>query len=676
MTVWWERGRRPDQLPAIEQGEPRLVPGGRAALIAVVRARIAGFTPDWRPAKEGDAGDALIKLFGTQLEPVLARIERLDERALIEFLSTAGLSLPGARPASALVAFEVAPAAPAPVVVPPGFQLASAAADGSPDDVIWETQRTLAAIPGEVAELFVHDGETIRPVEPAAPFEPFGPEQRAGSYLLIGLDAPLAPSPTLSLGVLLADAATAPTPVAEGGEPGATASRPVLRWEALAAGGFQPVEVITDGSALLARTGIVELRLPRGFPPDRPAAAGEGEPRRWLRLRLLQGRRESPTPIARLLLNVVSALAARSIRDELPTPLGASAPRQWRLSQTPVLEGSLVLVVDEGIEAFDDAEEDVAAAGFCRWHAVETLSGQPPDARVYVLDPATGIISFGDNRTGRAPPAGIRNIVARLYQVAAGRASAVEAESITRMLRSIPHLRGVTNPLPASGGVDTGTLEAILASGPALVRARGRAVSPDDMALLAGQAPGADVARAFALRGVDPALPGARMPGVVGLFVVPRRRPGDPAAGPPVADQATLGAAAAALARDLAPLGARVVAGNPRYHRVRIEAAVEIDAVADAGAVMRVLFDALDRYLDPYRGGEAGDGWGLGAPLRHARLVRRLHDASAAVRSVPYLAINLDGHRHEACADAPLSLYGLPWPDGHELIPQIAEIQP
>ena len=604
MTVWWERGRRPGQPPAVEKGEPRLVRGGRAALIAALRARIPGFTPDWRPATEGDAGDALIKLFGTQLEPVLARIERLDERALIEFLSTAGLSLPGARPAIALVAFEVAAAAPAPVVVPPGFQLASAAADGSPDDVIWETQRTLAAIPGKVAELFVHDGETIRAVDPAAPFEPFGPEQRAGSYLLIGLDAALAPSPTLSLGVLLADAGAAPAPVAEGGEPGAASSHPVLRWEVLAGGRFQPVEVITDGSALLARTGIVELRLPRGFPPDRLAAAGEGEARRWLRLQLIQGRRESPTPIARLLLNVVPVLAARNIRDELPTPLGASAPRQWRLSQTPVLDGSLVLEVDEGIEAFEDAEADVAAAGFRRWHAVETLAGQPPDARVYVLDPAAGIISFGDNQTGRAPPAGTRNIVARLYQVAAGRASAVEAESITRMLRSIPHLRGVTNPLPASGGVDAGTLEAILASGPALARARGRAVSPGDMALLAGQAPGADVARAFALRGVDPALPGARMPGVVGLFVVPRRRPGDPAAGPPVADQATLGAAAAALARDLGPLGTRVVADHPRYHRVRIEAAVEIDAAADAGAVMRVLFDALDRYLDPHRGGD------------------------------------------------------------------------
>jgi hypothetical protein len=143
-----------------------------------------------------------------------------------------------------------------------------------------------------------------------------------------------------------------------------------------------------------------------------------------------------------------------------------------------------------------------------------------------------------------------------------------------------------------------------------------------------------------------------------------------------VADQATLGAAAASLARELGPLGARVVADNPRYHRVRIEAAVEIDDAADAGAVMRVLFDALDNYLDPYRGGEAGEGWALGAPLRHARLVRRLHDASEAVRSIPYLSINVDGQRHEACADAALSLYGLPWPDGHELIPQVAEVQP
>ena len=169
MTVWWERGRAAGQRAFVKAGQPQLLPGGRDALITALRGRIHGFTPDWRPESAGDAGEPLIRLFGTQLDPVLKRIEQLDDKAIIEFLSTAGLSLASARPARALVSFEVAPTAPVPVIVPEGFQLASSAADDSGEEVVWETDDTLAAVPGEIAELLVFDGEVTRSLNPAEP---------------------------------------------------------------------------------------------------------------------------------------------------------------------------------------------------------------------------------------------------------------------------------------------------------------------------------------------------------------------------------------------------------------------------------------------------------------------------------------------------------------------------
>jgi hypothetical protein len=84
------------------------------------------------------------------------------------------------------------------------------------------------------------------------------------------------------------------------------------------------------------------------------------------------------------------------------------------------------------------------------------------------------------------------------------------------------------------------------------------------MALMAVTAEGADIARAFALPGVDPAMPGLPQPGVVGLFVVSGRRPGDRWPEPPMPGAETLRAVAAHLAHRLGPLGARVAAAAPR----------------------------------------------------------------------------------------------------------------
>ncbi|MGE0853112.1 MAG: putative baseplate assembly protein [Hyphomicrobiaceae bacterium] len=679
--AWWDRARRPSDRAAMAGGAPVLVPGGTPALVRALWERRSHYVPDWRPGNgTEDAGEALVRLFGSQLEPVLARVERLGERALVEFLSAAGVSLGAARPAIALLAFTAASAAPRPVQVPERFQVTSPTADGSPGDVTWETTRSLFAVPGEVAEMLTHDGTVLRPVVAGESVRPFGLDQRLGSYLLLGLDTPIAPEPTLTLGLLLAaDAAGPPAPVAEGGEAPPDRPRPTLVWEALVGSRFQPMEVVVDDTAAVTRGGVVQLRCPRGWAPERPDTIFPGPPRRWLRLRLAQGRHTpAPVRIASVLLNLVPAIAARTVIDEVPTPLGGREPGRYRLSQAPVLAGSLILEVEEGEAEPDEIvpEPDIGVAaigpGWRRWQEVKTLVGRPGDARVFVLDPATGVVSFGDNREGRAPPAGVRNIVARRYRVATGRAGAVEAGAISRPVRSVPFLQGVSNPLPASGGADAESLVAALRRGPGLVRARGRAVTASDMALMAVTAPGADIARAFALPGVDPSMPGLPQPGVVGLFVVPVRRPGDRSLEPPMPAAETLRAVAGHLARELGPLGARVVAAAPRWHRVRIEAIVELDPAADVGASIGLVLDALDRYFDPYLGGEADEGWSLGAAIQHPRLLRRVLDASSDVRAVPHLAIVVDGLRRDPCEDAPLAADGLPWPVGHEVVPLVA----
>ena len=219
-TTWWERARGVRQVEVVENGEPRLVPGGRTRVLRDIRQRVPQYVPEWQSGAAPDAGEALVKLFGAQIDPVVSRIERLDEKWIVEFLSITGVTVAPARPAASLVAFTAASLAPTPVIVPSGFPLSSAAADGTPNDVTWETERGVAVLPGEIAKTFVFDGEALRPVGDSEPFLAFGPEQKPGSYLLLGIESTVDPA-RRSLGVVVATRDGAPASAAAGGEPAA-----------------------------------------------------------------------------------------------------------------------------------------------------------------------------------------------------------------------------------------------------------------------------------------------------------------------------------------------------------------------------------------------------------------------------------------------------------------------
>jgi predicted phage baseplate assembly protein len=346
-----------------------------------------------------------------------------------------------------------------------------------------------------------------------------------------------------------------------------------------------------------------------------------------------------------------------------------------RLARAPVLSGSVVLEVDEGAAGADlfsleDADEVATGSGgtFRQWQEVASLAGQRPDARVFALDTGTGEIRFGDGREGRAPPPGVRVVAVRSYAVTLGAAGNVAAEAISRLPVRIAGISAATNPFPAAGGAAAEETTTVIALGPALLKTRGRAVSTGDMALLARQSPSANVLRAYALSGVDPAFPGASRPGTVGVFIVPRRHPSEPPGAPPVTTSETLGAVARHLAHAVGPLGARVVAAAPRYEEVRIEATLSVSPGADPVAAERAARAALDLWLNP----ETAE-WRIGATLRHSDLTHVVLDADAGIAAVPFLAVTLDGIGFPACADVALRRFSLPWPGRHRLVVETEE---
>jgi predicted phage baseplate assembly protein len=674
-----EIGQGREQLggdPRIVRGadgpQPELVAADSASVREAVRDRIPAFTPEWTRLHREDPGVALVRLFGFEIEPVLRRVNRLPEKLLVEYLGTAGVRPLPATAAETVLRFTVGPAAPRAVRVPAGSQFAAPAATGEGELVTFETVADISATAATIVEVLVQEGGLVAAAElpeRGSALRAFGRRARQGNALWIGLSPDTDPGGSISLGISIAAPPGNPPPVGQGGLPGVDVlAGPLLRWEALG-GGAQPAELIHDETGGLVRSGVIELGVPRDWRPGRPSVLGEGDSRRWLRVRIVQGEFDGPPSLAGLFLNAARAQARRSVRNEALTPAGRSrlATQRMRVTQTPVIPRSLVLEVDEGAAAdvFGVASGDTASSGTSRrWHEVEDLSTSEPDDRVFVLDPASGEVTFGDGQHGMRVPQGFRNVIAERYYVGGGAAGAVDADSVKTMLTSLPFVTAVTNPVRASGGTDPEPQRAVVRRGPKQIRARGRAVAVADYGLLALRAPGASIARAHAVGGVHPAHPGAPIPGVVGVFVIPPDR----GEGAPTPDEAALRAVAHYLSETVAPAGVEVVAASPPYHAVRAEVQVIVDAAQDPGAVVRAVTLALDEYLHPITGGDDGDGWPFGGPIRYVPLVQRVLAASPAVRAVPRLDLIVDRVRVRPCTDRQLSPNALLWPAGHEVV--------
>jgi predicted phage baseplate assembly protein len=679
--VWWGRecypGNKASLGSAGELGvkQPELVTAKAASVTSALRARIPSYTPQWTNLRNSDAGIALVRLFGEQVEPVLTRLNRLPERALIGFLATAGVEPLPATPAAVNLQFQLTDDAPESVFIPEGFQVGAKPAGGSGDLVTFETQRGFSAVPARIAELHVQLGTLFHQVDlqdgtAATPFLVFGPKPAPGRALFIGLSGKASPGDTLSLGVKVALPPGAPLPVPSGGiVPQPVLAPPLLRWEVLDGGGYQPAELITDQTGGLQRSGIVTLRLPGSWRVGgRPAGLAGDQPLRWLRLRLLHGSYQHPPQLSALQLNVVEALALKTIFNEVLQPVVAdSKGTQMELSQTPVFPGSLVLEVDDGSPEFQavtlTADGDPVQPPEQVWQEVADLALYGSRDQVYLLDPSSGVVTFGDGVHGALLPKGFRNVRAVRYRVGGGAAGAVDAGAVSTMLSSVPFVKGVSNSDPSTGGTDAESQQHAVRRGPQEIRTGGRSVAPADYALLALRAPGALVKRAYASPARHPSFPGTPIPGVVGVYLVPP----DIGAGAPIPDQGTLREVSRYLSGQVAPAGVEVVTAAPRYRRIRAEAAVVTRAGADAGETVVAVAAAIDSYLHPLTGGDDGEGWPFGGTLRYATVLLRLLGL-AGVSAISHLNFVVDGLRIAGCTDVPIGEDELFWPEGHQVV--------
>jgi predicted phage baseplate assembly protein len=116
------------------------------------------------------------------------------------------------------------------------------------------------------------------------------------------------------------------------------------------------------------------------------------------------------------------------------------------------------------------------------WTEVDTLYGQPGDARVYLTrraEDGTVTVRFGDGATGARLPTGRDNVVAS-YRVGTGLAGNLPANRISLLMSRPLGVQDVINPAPAAGADDPEPLARARRNAPTTVLTLDRIVSLRD----------------------------------------------------------------------------------------------------------------------------------------------------------------------------------------------------
>jgi hypothetical protein len=506
---------------------------------------------------------------------------------------------------------------------------------------------------------FQYTDRTGEAVWPGRTFQPFTPPADVTPALYLGFDKPL---PVDALGLFF-----------DIEEDPAETLGPALVWEHWDGGAWQRLRV-DDETRRLRVPGLVSLV----GPSDSQPLARFGTARFWLRVRLKEDGPPGEPTVRGLFPNATWAVQQQTVIDD---PIGASTglpnqvfafrqipilagerievrelagPRagvEWRIVAMELLPGGQRAILE--IEALLGREGSVTDVEYgplrlrrdrnkqvtevwVLWQGREHLLRSGPNDRHYVLERSRGRLQFGDGAAGKVPPPGAA-ILARRYQTGGGSVGNLPAGAITQLQGAIGGVDSVRNPVPAEGGADAETLDAVRARGPSTLRHRGRGLSVTDLATLAREAsPAVAVAAAVSARSVD----GRRRPGHVTLVIIPASA--DPRPWPSFGLRERVRRYVEARAEaTVAALGRFEVTG-PAYVPVDVDATIAPWDPSEAGAVEQRARAALTKLLHPLTGGPEGAGWRPGRDVYLSDLAAVLERVEG-VDHVDDLAISIAG---------------------------------
>lgn len=182
--------------------------------------------------------------------------------------------------------------------------------------------------------------------------------------------------------------------------------------------------------------------------------------------------------------NVALATQGETVRESLGSGDAAKIFQRFVLRQPPLTYvggGS----ASGAVSTLDIRVNDL------RWREIPSLLDAGPQDRVFVTrldDAGRTTVLFGDGVTGARLPTGTENIKAT-YRKGMGVGGLVKANQLSQLINRPSGVKGVNNPLPATGAADRETIDAARQNAPLPVLTLGRIVSGQDYA---------DFARSFA----------------------------------------------------------------------------------------------------------------------------------------------------------------------------------
>jgi len=425
---------------------------------------------------------------------------------------------------------------------------------------------------------------------------------------------------------------------------------------------------VTDSTNGLRRSGIVVLPIP-AIPAPQPntsstcavvlnaSAAGWATPPRVTRL--------IPNVVSAVHLRALTAGAAENIQDQV---------KSWRR-----LPGNAIILPETDRPAFANTRPEEKGPALANtltvaitesdgtakdWTPVDDLGIYGPEDTVFVYDAVSARLRFGDGEAGRLPIPKDPTSVAVSYSVGGGTAGNLASGLQWTVDNAGAGTLKAWNVVPAAGGLDAETLDKVRQRAPEVLKSTGRAITADDFKEIATQTPGTSVARAVAAVGRHPCFPNQLVPGAVTVFLVqdvPRDTDLSPLYGTsdtfppgPVADQPTIAAVLAAL-NAAKMVTTEVFVASAIYREVALALTI-VAAPSDKNGMKMSLYQAFQKYFDPLIGGDEGDGWPFGGPIRPSTLLQIAKTTIGPAGTVNKVSISLfDGTvTGESCKDVPI----------------------
>ncbi|HEX8185216.1 MAG TPA: hypothetical protein VF747_10705, partial [Blastocatellia bacterium] len=197
------------------------------------------------------------------------------------------------------------------------------------------------------------------------------------------------------------------------------------------------------------------------------------------------------------------------------------------------------------------------------------------------------------------------------------------------------------NVVRAEGGDEPETISNARERISSSLKQRTRAVTREDYEEIARTTPGIAIKRAHAAIGLHPNHPCALVPGAATIFIVPDAPRPDELSEDSEEFDGTLvesafvaapmpdpGALATVRARldEMRLVASEIFVLAPRYRRAALTIEVESDA-PDNTRLSRAIEQRLRTFFDPLIGGDNGDGWPFGEPLRPSAILREAQRA-------------------------------------------------